>query len=259
MPKQQRMHRSRSVLGGAPGFVFGSAQERSAFFSRSSLTSQGAQHAEADFGITPRTTFKDADQSPTPAPLQGHGPPAMKAPYPGITITKTGLRLEQGGLGFTQHLFPEYQQRIVRSGPNTRLVFVESFRWANPIPSGASGPIPDGIYLSAALFPGDPFYEKQTGGGDFCGKKDMDTLRGDIYSHELHHQAQEIDLRHELKLHEVYEPMVVFFAPGASADAVNKVFAQPADTYGQRIEANDVSIDQTNPATTSINCDMRGL
>jgi hypothetical protein len=43
------------------------------------------------------------------------------------------------------------------------------------------------IFHNAALYPGDPFYEAQTGGGGYCDKAFMDSARAHVVAHERKH------------------------------------------------------------------------
>jgi hypothetical protein len=142
-------------------------------------------HAEADFDITARM-FEDAVQPASSPQLKARGQPILMADYPGLIARGSGWQTLEGGLGRTWHLFPDYDLSLIPSGPNKNLVIAERFQWVNSAMSTGALVAP-GTYLSAALFPGDPFYNRQKGGKGFCRQDDMNKLRDEVHAHELIH------------------------------------------------------------------------
>ncbi len=219
-----------------------------------------ADSAAADFGITRRTTFTDADQPATSPQMSARGQPIMLADYPGLTIDDSRLTLLRGGLGRTLHLFPDYNLEAVPSGPNARLVFVSAFTWNKPIAGKES--VEAGTYISAALFPSDPFYKAQKGGGDYCKSADMDLLRSEVHQHELIHYKRLIEMRQQRQLHDIYEG-AVRLSPDGTAE--NKLIAVTFNRLGvyqffRDMLASDLDVDKEGTTTVfqaSITCDLR--
>ncbi|MEO8561506.1 MAG: hypothetical protein ABI601_05490 [bacterium] len=214
--------------------------------------------AEADFTITPRTFTDNAStQVANPPILKAPGPPIMMAPYPGWfdTVGTTGFR--KGGVGMTWHLEPTFNAGIVPRGPNQGVAFITHFEWVKPVPKAGADSIADGIYLSSALFPGDPAHDIQDGKQGYCGPQDMTVLRNELYAHELNHRALEIRLREQAKLHDVYEGLFVLNA--ADQDAAVAKLRLPIATFRDERDAADEATD-TDASTafkTSITCVLR--
>ena len=215
--------------------------------------------AATTFGISQRTTFQDAIQPEMPPQLQGNGLPTMGTVYPGLHSTPNGWEIEMGGLGRTWHLFPDYDLRIIPSGPNTNLVFAENFRWEDSKPLRENSPIPSGTYLSVALFPGDPFYGLQDGRNGNCSASQVNILRDEMYQHELIHYGSAIQIRKQLKLHQFYESKLALSGNGAISHAIEVAFFLPTRQYNLGVKASDAGIDadSTTIARTSLTCQMR--
>jgi hypothetical protein len=203
-------------------------------------------------------TFPDADQPPRPVPFPTKGKPNLKTDYPGMRETKDGWQTLLGGVGFTWHLFPDYDAKQVTSGPNTGLWYVRNFRWVRSIPQGATDPVADGIYISVALFKGDPLYEMQDGKDGYCSKQDFDILRSEVYEHEVLHRVKEIALRQELKLHEEYETFVYAAPAGTPIKQILLDINESVQKYNERILSNDTAVD-TPGLKSSLTCQPRGL
>lgn len=215
--------------------------------------------ATTDFSVVARSNFVDAVQPTPPPQLQGNGLPVMKAPYPGMHETSNGWATDNGGLGRTWHLFPDYDLLPIRSGPNQHLIFAVNFRWQDSRPDSTMPAIPSGTYLSAALFPSDPFFRFQDGRNGDCGANDMNTLRGETYQHELTHYNGAIQIRKNLKLHQFYESTFAVSPSDSATHAIAIGFNSRALTYSTSVLADDIAID-ADPATaahTSLTCQMR--
>jgi hypothetical protein len=172
--------------------------------------------------------------------------------------TADGWMVQFDGLGHTWHVWPDYELAIVRAGPNLRLVYADTFSWYDPRPGGAQAtPVAPGTYLSAALFPDDPFYRMQRGGGDHCTASDMETLRRNIHEHETIHYRRVIALRLQLALHSTYESTAILSPAPDITLATQLAFNRPAAAYFRSMKALDSLVDLNEPATTSITCDMR--
>ncbi|MEP6729783.1 MAG: hypothetical protein ABJE10_04050 [bacterium] len=213
--------------------------------------------ANGSFTITPRI-FLDAIQPNSPPPIFAHGQPFLLDDYPGMVKTPTGATLLEGGLGRTLHMYPDYDYLKISSGPNKNIVGVKNFRWVDPRPPGSPTQVAAGMYLTAALFAGDPFYQKQDGKNGVCSSADMDGLRNDINTHELRHYGAAIQLRQQMRLHELYEA-VYAIAPQGMTLEFKVELNQPVIFYLKGITQLDAAIDG-NPATaakSSLSCELR--
>lgn len=220
---------------------------------------QALVSGKSSFSIRARSTFRDTTQSPTPDTLRGYGRPVMMTDYPGMVRTDTSWVILKGGIGRTWHIFPDVSVARAATGPNRGTVFARTFHWQFTAPDLGAAAIPAGIYIGAALFPGDPFYARQHGGRGYCSATGMDSLRADVYRHELHHYSQVIQLRQNMRLHEVYESRVVVPTASMTVDSAASIFTAPSTRYGMAMDSIDNSIDRT-PATIfapAITCNMR--
>jgi hypothetical protein len=105
------------------------------------------------------------------------------------------------------------------------------------------------IQINQFLYPGDPYYEAQTGGA-FCTKQFLDSERSSAQSHELkHHQiAEEVWLGEGARIHEqsrVYQPTV-------SGSALDSILMQPGLAYHDAEQAAWDSLDSYKPWACSI-------
>ena len=112
--------------------------------------------------------------------------------------------------------------------------------------------------MSVALFPGDPLYEMQDGKDGYCSQQEFDLLRSEVYEHEVVHRKREIDLRKQMKLHEVYETFVYAPARGMSKPKILVAINVPAKEYAVTTLSNDIAVD-TPGFTTTLTCQPRGL
>ncbi len=202
--------------------------------------------------------FRDVTQSDPPEQRRARGRPILSASYPGMIRTDSGWTILEGGLGHTWHLWPDYTLDIVRHGPNRGLVYADTFSWFDPRPGGPQATsVAAGTYLSVALFPEDPFYRLQRGGGDHCTAPDIEVLRQDIYAHEVTHYRRVIALRLQLDLHITYESTAILSRDSSISPAIELAFNRPTAAYFKSMRAIDSLIDLYDRATTSITCDMR--
>ena len=114
-----------------------------------------------------------------------------------------------------------------------------------------------GIYISAALFPADPFYQKQTGGAEFCGASDMEALRTSVYVHESQHYTRGVQARVTLRTHENYESLVALFGVGADTSVTQPVFESVRQQFNLAVQQSDSLVDANSPVANLPSCKMR--
>lgn len=186
-----------------------------------------------------------------PPPTPASGKPILATDYPGLRqVTVDSVVADTGGLGYTYHLFPEWQGYIIRNGPNTGIAYTLNLTWK------VLGPAPAGIYISAALFPEDPFYKKQIGGGGFCTSSDMEILRAGVYAHESQHYTRGVQARGALRTHDQYEALVALIGTQAGQDVTTPIFESIRKQFADSIKVSDSFVDQTFPIA-NLFCTLR--
>jgi hypothetical protein len=106
------------------------------------------------------------------------------------------------------------------SGPNEGWFYVD-------LPVFPSQPV---IYVNAGLYPGDPFYQAQTGGSGYCAQADMDVLRASVTQHEQGHYDLESTYYTGDSFADRTEAVVLYEAPSGphrSPAQLDSVFLQP--------------------------------
>lgn len=202
-------------------------------------------------GVEPTWTAPTQSASP-PDPIPASGMPLLKDDYPGLRPTANGgATAIRGALGSTYHLYPEWSAGVIPSGPNAGVALTLGLAWQA---NGAPAP---GMYISAALFPGDGFYAKQTGGGDHCTVADMDQLRGSVYTHETQHYVGGVQIRHNLHTHETYESLFAIVGARADTSVVNPIFEAVRKSFNTAIQLSDSLVDQNSPPANLPSCRMR--
>lgn len=194
---------------------------------------------------------KQPETPPSPTPASGK--PILDDHYPGLRqITPDSVTALKGGLGHTYHLYPNWSGVVIPSGPNTGLAYVGSLAWK------PNGPVSfAGIYISIALFPADPFYQKQIGGGTFCGTSDMDALRAGVYAHESQHYTRGVQTRMTLRTHENYESLVALVGARADPTVIGPIFESIRKQFDDAIQQSDSLIEQMFPVANVPSCRLR--
>lgn len=187
-----------------------------------------------------------------PAPQAAMGPPQLTMAYPGIIVLGDGYQIPQGSVGYTYHLYPfSAGYSRVTAGPNMGVLYVKRLQWV-------SVGQPSGIYIAASLFPGDPFYERQTGGGDLCGPAEMNQLRQAVIDHENRHYTTFLAQTRPFDIEARFEAMTLLTDLSQPAENYLAPFKLLTDQFDDLVQTGDMFVEQQYPIQPNAPvCQMR--
>ncbi|HYC50727.1 MAG TPA: hypothetical protein VEB19_06450 [Gemmatimonadaceae bacterium] len=170
-----------------------------------------------------RDTGWVAYQAPTTLPgMFVSGPPYLNASYPGIVANPLGTgdyAIAEGAVGKTSLPYPLPKVGPIRGGPNGGIWVTTAFRFGSP------DAIPVGHYISQALDPADPFYQRQTGGSpQYCSQAHMASLRTLIENHEKQHWNTFRDTTASFNAQQRFEQTALVLGNVTSDTAIAKFF-----------------------------------
>ena len=189
-------------------------------------------------------------EPPTAQPAMG--PPYLTQSYPGIIVTDEGYLIPRGAAGYTYHQYPFAAEiRRVGAGPNLGIAFVEKIDW---ISIGQAA----GIYVAASLFPGDPFYQRQTGGDGYCGPAEMDQLRAAVIDHENRHYTTFLSQTRPFDVEAQFEATTVLTDLTQPLGAQTGPFKTLTDQFDNLVQLGDLWVEENHPIQPNApNCTMR--